>query len=338
MIACLSNLIGIRRPCGDTPASDSGIYLQDLPYINIKTADAILTDQQSGLDLLQQKLNFATENLQNDFVSKLFPRFAQNSVIENQTAGYYQNNMPLNSGIPSTLKGIQLKVMQYPYLSLFLSSVSIFVNHTGQVPIYVYDLIQGKQLDVINVDAVAGEIVQVDIFKKYSTNGQTLNIFIGYDSTGIDSYNSYIFSQGYPGCRACPSYRSYGNRYVWMYSKSIPTTAQKIETNLNSLNDTGGISIMYSLTCTIDRFLCSIKNTLAMPLLYRTAVEILREVKTSSRINSLVVLKKEEVDDLIEWYDGEYHKTLSTVLQNLSLPKDICFTCNRAIRTGVIAP
>lgn len=339
MIDCLENLIGIYRPCGDTPASDSGLYLQDLPEITIKNAEAIVTDQDSGFELLQSKIAFATEYLTSDFVAKLYPRFAQNSIIENYTAGFYQNNKPLNSGIPGSLKGIQLKVTEYPYLSLFLSSISLFVNFTGTVPVYIYDLIQGKQLDVINVEAVAGEIVQVDIYKQYKTKGQMLNIFIGYDSSDIQSYNSYIFGQGFTrGCRTCPQPRGHGNKFVWMYSKSIAASAQKIEYNLQSLNDTGGLSVVYSLNCTADKFLCSIRNTLAMPLLYRAALEVLKAAKVSQRISSFVVIRKDEIDTMIEWYDGEYHKTLSEILQNLKLPNDICFLCNRSIQRGVIAP
>lgn len=338
MIACLENLIGIVRPCGDTPPSESGLYLQDLPEITIKNAEAIITDQDSGLELLQNKLAFATEYLNTDFVTKLYPRFAQNSILENQTAGFYQNNKPLNQGISGSLKGVQLKVMEYPYLSLFVSSISLFINHTGTVPVYIYDLIQGKQLDVISVEAVAGEIVQVDISKLYKTGGQTLNIFIGYDSTDIQSYNSYIFGQGYLGCRRCPAPRGRGNKFVWMSSKSIPAASQKIENNLQSLNDTGGLSVNYSLNCTVDKFLCSTRNMLAMPLLYLTAVKVLEAAKVSQRISSFVVIRKDEIDTLIQWYDAEYKRTMAEVMQNLRVPTDICFLCNKAVRQGTIAP
>lgn len=339
MIGCFNNLVGVRTNCGTQTASDSGLYLQNLSFINLKTADAVLTSQDSGIDLLNDKIGMATEYLLNDARSIMFPYFKNKSIIENMNAGYYIDNRTIENGISGSYKGIQLKVSEYPYLSVFLSSLSLFVDYTGSVPIVVIDLIQGKVLDTINVSAVAGEIVNVDIFKKYETNGQILNLFIGYNSSAINSYTSYIYSQGfrgYVGCRDCVAPRSYGNQFVMMYSKSLPISSTKLENDLDSANDTGGLSINYSLQCSLTKWLCRNRDAFAMPLLHRAGMEVLTEVKMSNRLNTLVVLKKDEVDTLYAYFEQEYKKGMDNVFKNLRLPDDICFECDKKILNSVV--
>lgn len=336
MIACFDNLVGIRTECGEQVASDSGLYIQDLPYINIKTANAVIQNQDDWEEVLQDKIDIAGNYLINDVKSKLAPVFLQKSVIQNQIAGYYQDNKTTSSGIAGTLKGIQLRVWEYPYLDLFISSISIFTDRTGVIPILVYDLIQGKLLDTINITGVAGEIVQVDVNKTYRTNGQAMNLFFGYDSTGINNYTTYLYTQGIAGCRTCPRPNSWGNKYVWMYAKSLPTSAIKVQNSLQSINDTGGLSLVFSLQCSVDKFICQMKNSFAFALMHRAGMEILREVKMSTRMNNIVMLKKDEVDELMGYFETTYNQSMDNILKNLRLPKDICFNCNSVVRTGVI--
>lgn len=341
MLTCLENLIGIRSDCGEQTASDSGLYLQDLSFINMKVADAIITNQTSGYDLLKEKLQFAGEYLLNDVINRMSPYFKQNSIIENDISGYYQENRNLMPGIPGTLKGIQLKVREYPYMEAFISTVSLFVDYTGSIDLKVYDLIQGKLIDTISVPVIAGEICTVNVFKSYKTNGQYMNLFFGYDAAGenditINGYQSYVYHSYAGGCLACPGPKSYGNKFVYLYSKSLPASGTPIENSLQSANDTGGLSITYSLNCTLDKFICSIRNRMAMALLHRAGMEILREVKVSTRFNSVVVLHKEEVDNLALFYENEYQKAMDNVFKNLKLPNDICFNCNSMITNSVV--
>lgn len=339
MIACLENLVGIRTACGTQVTSDSGLYVQDLPHINLKLADAVVTDQESGYQLLLSKINLAGEYLKNDVLNRMAPHFKQVSVLENEQVGYFVENKPLSPGITDTYKGIQFKVRESPHLDLFISQIRLFSNYSGDIQVKVFDLIQGKELDSITVTAVAGEIVSKDVFKVYKTKGQNLNIFIGYDTTGIDSYKTTLYNpRNYPGCTSCMSPYRWGNKYVWLYSQKIGVSDVKVQNSLSGSNDTGGLSIDYSLNCTLDRWVCSMRNTLAFPLWHRAAVEILREVQISTRLNSLVTLKKEETADLMGFYEGQYMNSMDNIFKNLKVPNDICFYCNPRIQTGVIRP
>lgn len=337
MVECLVNLVGVKKPCDDDTPSTSGYYLQNLDYIDFSTADAIIKNDMSAEEYLQRKLDFATNYLSTDFQTKLGQKFIQWTVLEKTVAGFYQQNKQSIPGIAGMLKGIQLEVLQFPFLQLYLSSLTLFVDFTGNLPVHIFDLTQGKLLDTITVPAIAGETVMIDVSKSYPTNGQALNIFIGYDSGLANGYNTTVYQNSISGCRRCPGSTRPENKYVWVFAKKLPIAGPKIDQNTQSVNDTGGLSINYSLQCSVTGFLCSIKNQLALPLLYRAGYEILMDALTSTRKNPLVLLQKDEMATLTSYYDEQYDKAITNLLQNLRIPNDICFTCKPKVSTTTIS-
>lgn len=336
MITCFENLIGIKTQCGEPTVPDSGYYLQDLPLINLKLADSVSDGVDSGYQYLKDKLDFATNNLANDVRTRMAPYFLQNSVIENMQVGFYQDNRQFNPGIADTYKGIQIRVSEYQYLNVFLSSVSIYCDYTGQIEIKVIDLVQSKVLDTIPINAVAGQIVTIPLFKNYASNGQYVNLFIGYDSTGIASYTSNIWTQ--PGrfgaCSTCRPCHTLRNKYLILYSRSLPKQGPWLMNSVKGINECGGLSVTVSLNCSIDKWLCQMKSALSFALLYRAGIEILKEAINSPRFNSLITLGKEQMRAILEDYEMEYGKAMDGVFKNLRLPNDICFKCNSKINTG----
>lgn len=345
MIDCFENLIGIRTACNEDPIPDSGLYIQDLSFINLKLADALLTDQDSGVALLQSLYSNAVNYLVNDARTRMNPYFKQGSVLENNIAGYYPLLRTLITGTANTYKGIQIQVRQFPYLDVFIPSLTIWVDYSGTFDIEVWNLTTGLLLDTISVTTVAGEpLILPATYKNYASNGQTLNLYFGYNTTGIDSYQSNVYNSVIPNsfgsCRSClniPMSR-FGNRYVWIYSQSIAANASKVQTNLRSSNDCGGLSLTYSLNCSLDKWLCSMRKSFAFGLLHRWGMEILREAQMSNRLNTLVTLKKEEKESLYAYFEQEYKKAMQDCFRNLRLPNDICFNCNAHLVTGITIP
>lgn len=340
MIACFENLIGIKTECGTYPASGSGFYLQDLPMINLKLATSVNDGEESGYDWLKSKLDFATETLASDVRTRMAPYFLQNSVLENMQAGFYRDNQQLNAGQSGMYKGIQIRVSEYPYLNVYLSSLSMYCDFTGEVPIKVIDLVQAKIIDTITIDAVAGEIVTIPIHKEYQNNGQYLNLFIGYDSSSIDSYTSSIYSMPgryIGGCLDCRPGFSFRNKWVAVYSRSLSTDGPFLMNNLSGINECGGLSLTISLSCSLNKWLCQMRNTLALSLLYKAGIEILKEAQVTPRFNSLIALSKDKFESLMLDYETNYATAMDNVFKNLRLPDDVCFKCNAKVKTGFVS-
>lgn len=343
MIACFDNLIGIRKPCTEeqTP-SDSGLYIQNLPEMTIKLADAIVTHQESGIEVLEDLYEIAVGYLANDVRTRMMPYFKMNSILENSVSGFYPYNRTQISPMNGFYKGIQLQVRQWPYLDIFLSELTLWVDQTGEIPVEIWNLTTGKLLDTITVNAIAGQQVTIPVYKNYSSNGQILNLFIGYNSTDITSYQSniYQFLVPFGNCQTCyntPNFR-YGNKYIWTYSIAIAEGSDKIQTNAQPANDCGGLSVKYTLNCSLDKWVCATRRDYSFALLHRWGMEILRSVELSNRLNSVVMFKKEERETLYGFYEQEYQKAMNNCFRNLRLNNDICFYCNAHIMTGIAMP
>ena len=93
--------------------------------------------------------------------------------------------------------------------------------------------------------------------------------------------------------------------------------------------DYDGLSLTYSLNCTFDPFLCSIKNLLAIPLAYKAGELILNNMLYSKRTNSIVNVFNSDHKELAQLYADKYQFEMEDILKRVKLPNDLCFECNQ---------
>jgi len=326
---CFDNIIGVKRTC-DTTEPISGLYLNDLAGLTIKDADAAISDEYaSGLRMIKSKINLATALVINHLRSGATKLLAY-STIENGICGIFTQKeiIPAVSG---KLKGIQLKLKNYPYFSVLISSISFYAHETKTINIFIYDLVTGKLLDTFSLVTTSGEVSSIIVNKKYGVESKTIELFICTDSD--ISFNQAILSKGH--CNGCTN--THANAYTYLtYSET--SSSEIITANLQGGTSTGGISFSYSLECSIDPFICSMAGTLGMPILYKSASLIMEELSVSKRQNSIITIYKETHEDLMNKYEMEYQSSLGAIFNNMKTPNDICFHCNSSIKTVAIAP
>lgn len=331
---CLDDLIGYRGECG-TPESSSCIMLNDLPGVKIKELNAGVDEEmQNAFDLLDSKINLAKMAVANDVVTSLSANQRTYSHIEGDIVGKYQDDMPVIALENGYYKGIKVQSFLSPYIEIFISSISLQVNTTGDRNVYVWNLITGKLLDTFVVTCVADEVSMVTVNKGYINNRQRMSLFIGYEST-IGTYETMI--GGSMGCKTCAP-GSYGNRFVSFQGGKIGTATQKIQSNVQSLGTTSGLSITYGVNCAIEPFVCSIANLLSYPLMYKVAALIMQEMQYSKRLNSVVTVYRTDHKELHEYYESEYKRAMDNVLMNSVLTDSICFPCKPQVQVLTKVP
>lgn len=331
-MACLDNIVGVRG-CGNAP---TGIYLQNLQGISIADFDlAINTEQKAALPALQDIVGFATDYTLNNIRQYLSTKYELKSFIDNDRVGYYYDNKELVTAQAGYLTGYEIRVDKTPYLTFELGALSLFVNTTGQIDVYVYDLIQGKLLDTIEVEAVAGEIVTVYPNKQYATDKQRLHLFIGYASVANykTSYTRPYAAEYENCCGGC-----YNNGYIYFGAKKILSASQKISDNLETNSFGAGLSFTYSLSCSFDEYLCAIKSQLAFPILYKAGELVMQELKTSKRLTGIVTGFRATHDDLMQHYANEHLRLMGDLMNSIKLPESICFSCNSKTKSVVNLP
>lgn len=333
-LSCLDNLIGVRGDCESTsPLLD--LYLNDLPYVTLENANAVIEgDENSGYQLLNKVIERSRGLLVNDIYRNLSPKFNYNSVISNSTVGYYQDTYRQIAG-DGKIKGIAVEINEHPHLEFFLSTIRLFVNQTTTLNVLIYDLMTGELLYTIPVNTQASRIVSEDVFIQIPNLRQRQRIFIGYDSTGITSYETYIH-ENYVGCNSCGG-TYYRNAFAYFRNGALVSGDPAVYNNLKNANDTGGLSIDYSINCSLTKVLCGIRNNLGYPLLYRSAMEFFLELMMTKRYNDTTV-RLETITEAQAYYEAEYQKSLDNLIQNINLPNDKCFKCNSSINIVTTVP
>lgn len=323
---CLINLIGIKKACSDTEPV-TGLYINDLPGMNLKIADAAANSEKpSGIILINDRIKFASDYIANDIRNFMQDKFVINSILDQATVGHYKDN---NNTITASnkLRGIKIQVQQKPYLNINISRIGIYFTDAVTTAILIYDLYKSELLYTIPVTTIANEIVYLDVNKSIPTNGQQRSLFICIDGSASDQYDASVYGNT-SGCSSCSknSYLSY------VTSGTIDPALSKNIGNFISANSTGGLTVDYSIECDIDNYTCSIGRSLAWALLYKTGHLIMQELQNSDQLNTIVMINKARNQELLEYYEAEYIKSMNSITENIRTPKDICFQCGPKIK------
>lgn len=317
---CWQNIVGVRG-CGDVTPD---IYLNELG-IDQKELNSIAgSDYDTGRDLLEEKISIAIKEVAYKILSNFQDKFKTTSVIHNVRVGKTQENQ-VEKAAANKLKGIFYELCnQDSFLDFYVSEISLQVQQTGQVLINVIDLLQGVIIDTIAVDAVAGEIVTVYPNKTYKSSRRKLQLFFGYNSTFPSIYTS--ISSGCCG-------QGYSNAFFNTNSYTIDAPYKK--SSLAHIGDTGGLSMNVSVVCNHTDWLCTHRGSVALPLAYKVAAELMEYSLNKSRqesYNSANNTSAPENQSRLLTYGGKYVQMMTDLMTKMKVPSDTrCFACNQKI-------
>jgi hypothetical protein len=330
---CFDNIIGIHNLC--TPVTPtSGFYIQDLRGINLSVANAAIDNEtMSGVKLIQEKITFSQNAILAHLRTHLADKLKINSIIQNDTVGFYKDNLVSVASEASKLKGIRVCLNQYPYLEFSPVKIYLKLSQVVTTDVLIYDLMTGELLDTLPITTVANTPTAIIINKSYFSQKQRLHLFICIDSSVSNTYETSVNKTS---CSSCNG--SYSNKYISFSGGEIGSADQKIFSNITSSSGTNGLSIEYSLNCSLEPFLCNMGNQIAWPLLHKVGSELMKELTASRRLNSIINIDKGTNELLQKEYEDEYMASMSALLNNMKVPNDICFNCNSKVRKAVAIP
>lgn len=338
MLECFEDIVGLRGTC-DTPNSTSGLWIDDIG-IDLAELDAIINKSQiDSVNFFENKRDFAIKQIINIIHTHFSDKYKTNSILRGGRIGYGKDNLEIAPAL-AALKGIEVELCnQDSFVDLFISSISLQVNFNGVVDVLVYDLFQNKLLDTIPITAVSGQTVVVYPHKLYKSVRKELDIIFVYDATAFSSVMTTI-SNG--GCKSCGDGTAMVNLNSYLSARSISILAAdaKIEQNLIGSGDTGGLSLMYSIQCNYDEWLCTIANSIALPILFKTGYEIMDYAYNNSlRLNTTTTINWEGLLKRRDEYNLRYQASIEALLQNIKLPQDEkCFECRQKSKHVIILP
>jgi len=335
-MTCFDNLIAIRSTCGGT-AGTSGFFIEDIGITAHECGNYINSEYTSGADLINDKLRFSTDVVRKTISNHFASHIISKSLIESQRLGQYQDSLQMKAGSASTLGGISITLNNSTsYYNVFVNEISVQVDVTQNVNVLVYNLVTGLLLDTLTIAATANQISTLVVNKTYSSNRQKLDLLFVYDTTGINSNNTILYATD---CTSCNGY-TYRNNYISSAPVTVLNSDAKIRSSLASATHTHGLSINYSIQCSIENWLCEIANLMSMPILYHTGIEIMTyALLFSKRQNSSTTIDAEKNEKALSFYQAKYDEALSATIKKINLPKyDPCFKCDQAIKSVVMLP
>lgn len=336
MESCFTDIIGYKGKCSTTTPS-SGLYIEDIGITSKECDFYINSEYRNGDELIADKIDFATTLLRKTIANHFSSYINTKSLIDSQLLGHYADGLNLKTGVASRLGGISLTLNNsQSYYDVYVNSVSLQISTSQDVPVLVYNLVTGELLDTITITCVANKISTSYVNKTYSSNKRKLDLIFVYDTEGISSNTT---SLNYDGCSSCKGY-VYSNAFISSQPVYLDESDSKIRTSLTSTNHTYGLSINYSIKCSLENWMCEISNMMALPLLYKVGVEIMNyAVMYSNRQTSSVNVDAERNKERLAAYQQSYSEALDTTIKKINIPKyDKCFKCEEYLRSAIILP
>ena len=327
-IDCLKNLVGIKRGCGTT-APTSGLYIND-PKLGITvniTNDLANEENASGYEVITEIMDQATIEFESDIRTFLGPRVRLVSLVDSERIGVLQENLKTVTALTGQFAGIFINMQEYADLSMELGSVFLTASQTKDTDIHIINLMTGHTVETKTISAIAGQTVELALGNVFRVDSrQHLQLMIAVDTDDITVYETNIHAS-HSGCSSCGSNMYKHNRYVSSNAVRLSKTASKVRNNTASINHTYGLSVSYSVKCSIDRFVCSIKDTLAVPFKYKVAGDIMQAMVNNHELGSYVMIYREENEENQKDFHEIYEENMKNILQNMRLPDGYCWGC-----------
>lgn len=329
---CLKNYIGIKGIGATAP--DSGLYVNSLPGINLRNIDAIADqDQKNYAGVWNDVQDNALNKFSVDITEKFRPRYKIKKINKAIDLGKKTNPDITSEGlaeyrgftVETTFKN-QFNLVYSNFQSIIIGKVSLYLKEVpgGSVPVKIVDMDTGEVLDTFSIDTPAVGWNDVKVGKIYNS----ARLFIGYDATGISTYNLYInpnINTIYGGYVTS----LYGSVYAEGYIRGAQTKDQDFRNPAHG-NDSFGLTGVFSITCSYDSFVCNNKETFALPLQYLMGAELMIERAASDRLNRFTTVDMEKVEGLIKYYQDQYAVSLKQIIDSIDLnTDDACIECNQ---------
>lgn len=336
MATCFDDIIGIRTAC-TAIAGSSGLNIEDIGITTDECDSYINKDFKNGQELIESKIDFSIQQIKklvgNHFASYINTK----SLIDSKNLGDYQDSLQQKSGIANSYGGLSLTLNNKDsYFNVFVNTISLQVNVTQNVSVLVYDLISGALLDTIVVACTANTISTKIVNKTYESSKRKLDLIFVYDTTGINSNTTLLDSAS---CKVCNGY-NYSNYFITASPVYLGTGDAKIRNSLENTTHTFGLSINYSVQCSLENWLCQIANMMALPILYKAGEEIMfYAVYASKRQNSSTNIDYERNKERLTAYQLAFNNAIEATIKKINIPKgDICFKCNEQQKMAIVLP
>ena len=177
-------------------------------------------------------------------------------------------------------------------------------------------LFRSTNIETVRVDLVAN----TETIHPINYTAERDTIYVTLDNSAI-SVSGGTFSQDTTTCLTCGGGVSRGR-----------------ELEVLGWNGAGATSTLYGITarailiCDDADIFCDLINKMDVIVLYRSGIEIYKELLLSDRLTPITLFNREAVEKELTALEKDYDKTFksfkSSIINYLNNKKDVCIQCN----------
>ncbi|KKN74671.1 hypothetical protein LCGC14_0388730 [marine sediment metagenome] len=312
---CLKDYIGVQGCTITTP--DSGIFINQLPGIELEMIDSLADEQQvdfNGVwDDVQER---AVRRLKTDVNAEFKKRHLLKNVTQSIDMGRIIDTSVTTvagaqyRGVALTLRRQDEEFAYSNLQTIQVQEVSLYFSSTDATTIKVFDLQTGTELFTKAVVAPASIGFQtITIFQTFEAR----EIFIGYDATSLVSVELDLLklknavNRTQNGCNFFSlSCGDGGNRNAELRGASATIATEITEEDLTIGDNAFGFSVKWSIVCSFDTFVCNNKEPFTRALWLLLGIELSRERKFTNRLSEFTTFDNNKAGELMKLFEVEY--------------------------------
>lgn len=328
MINCFDDVVSLREYCEPTTPF-SGTYLNDIGLGKKQIEDIITGDYATVRSLVEATIRQSAQEMAMLIHSQVANTVTVKSGIESGTVGFPASEGPTLVTTTGDEVGVKVELENAAnFMAIEIKEVTLWCDFSGAVDLLVYDLHTGILLDTIPVTAVAGTPVSVYFNKRYLSEKKPRSLFIGYDSTAINSYKTTTRQS-----QCCGNYgrhTSYTHFTGW--NRTLSTATQT----------TNGLTVIYSLSCDPYSWMCAYSQMMSLPIAHLVAGEIYRRglmVSPTVRSNNSTNTNADLMKANMEWHMMKHNEMTSSLMKLIHIPSSsVCYSCKSPVRHAIVLP
>jgi hypothetical protein len=330
MASCLDTIIGDDN--GFTTRSGR-LYLKDVGIPESFITAILNKEDKSTSTFMADRRRLASEYVSRDVLTHFDRNLTGRTFIDADRIGKYPNLESLVNGDPDVLHGMVIEVCTpASNTRLMISKIEFYGETTGDVVVTLYDLRDGTVIATETLDAVAGQVCTLETDIVIQCGRERKRVLI------VTDQDVYYTSTLTNGCASCAR-GQYTNGVLKAQQYTIDPDDKKVAANLLPGQDCGGLSVIASVECDTLGWLCEIKASLALPLLYCLAREIYDMALYNFERYGMQNLRKQDVEKRRDEFEAHYVKSMNDLFNTMPVPNDgLCFVCDHRTTTGIVLP
>lgn len=330
---CLRGYIGIKWKGAEVP--DSGLYINQLPGISLKSIDSLANAEQ--IDFLGVWDDVETRSLKRlqTAITNYFGRKYQLVQINESLAlpTYHSEDANLVTNPAAQYRGFTFDLGWYgsTLARIHIETLRLYMiaPKTGLV-IKFFEVIDNNiayEIDSMTVDCVAGWNT-IKVQKNYDV----FKIFVGYDAADITS--PFMPLNGI--LNGGPWYGLYYNWGTPISPYQGILRGALSDNPYGGLTEDGniyGLSGYVSTVCKFDGIVCNTKEVFTNILWYMLGAELMVERIYSDRLNRYTTIDLKRAEMLREEFENRLAHEMEATLDGIELTTwDGCIKCNDLVR------